>query len=156
MLGLEDFPFFTKCVGARNIKDAIRLREYEGYYKRLYNIVVIRDPFNMIASRIMQLRKQNFEVGDPPLAYDPSHYYHPIGLLSPIATWKIFAREYLRETEHLPEIIPWNYNRWFVDIDYRKSLSEALDLEFCDSGKDTLGTWGSSLMVIILTAKRVR
>jgi len=58
--------------------------------------------------------------------------------------WKTYAHEYLRSTQHLPEIIPWNYNRWFVDLEYRKSLSAALGLEFTDAGKEVVGRWGSS------------
>jgi len=124
MISFEDQPI---CAGpvAQDVDAIIARAGLTGQYKRLINLIAIRDPFNLFASRI----KGRWSL-------DHAREYIPV--------WKTYAKECLGITNHLPNVLMWNYNKWFTDIEYRKKLASDLDLEFNDDGKEILGHWGSS------------
>ena len=90
---------------------------FVGASRRRVDVLILRDPFNLFASRLRCLW----------------------GLLTPRTTvkvWKQHAREFLRETRYLRhEPVVISYNRWCVDRDYRRRIAEALGLAFTDAGR---------------------
>ncbi|NEO99038.1 MAG: hypothetical protein F6K58_10230 [Symploca sp. SIO2E9] len=91
---------------------------YWGKSDRRYDLLILRDPFNTLASRL----KNNFiEVKDPNQTF--------------IELWLSYAKEYLGETNHLKNNkVCINYNQWFLDVSYRKEITSNLKLEFSDAG----------------------
>jgi len=80
-------------------------------------IVVLRDPFNLLASR-----------------YELVRLGHKMDLGDVVRLWKVYAREFLGETSHVPGAVFVSFNEWFSDERYRRELSERLGLEFSDAG----------------------
>lgn len=76
-----------------------------------FNMVVLRDPYNWLAS---SLKKDIFKNKIP----------------LKMSLWKQQAREVLRETSLLPNMIPILYNNWVRDIDYRRSVLSGMDLDY--------------------------
>jgi hypothetical protein len=85
---------------------------------KIFNILVLRDPFNMLASRW-------YKPGPVPQLIDNSEI---------LDIWEIYAEEYLGLTNFLNYKLAINYNLWFSSIDYRKQLSANLGLDFTDAG----------------------
>ena len=91
---------------------------YLGKSAARYDVLIIRDPFNLIASRfkkdMVKIKFNNCNLVD---------------------LWIAYAREYLGETNNLSnQKICINYNRWFQDIDYRQQLAKQLNFTFSDAG----------------------
>lgn len=91
---------------------------YLGKSLERYDVLILRDPFNLLASRLksnftkVKARNQTFT-----------------------ELWISYAKEFLGETEYLKHNkICINYNRWFQDIDYRKQLASQLKSKFSDKG----------------------
>ncbi|WP_017318644.1 hypothetical protein [Mastigocladopsis repens] len=113
--GVLDFNI-TRLVDGR---DVIWERQRTiGESLRLFNILVLRDPFNMLVSRW-------YKAGPVPKLIDDSEI---------LDTWEIYAEEYLGITNFLTSKIAVNYNLWFSSIDYRKQLSAQFGLSFTDAG----------------------
>lgn len=91
---------------------------YMGKSGERYDVLIIRDPFNLIASRF----KSGFiDVKTPNR--------------TAIDLWIAYAQEYLGETNYLKyNKICVNYNQWTMDVEYRKSIAQQLGLEFSDAG----------------------
>jgi len=75
------------------------------------SMLVIRDPFNLMASRAAKNQAHLIEVSR--MAMD---------------RWKQHAREALGETSFLRNKVVVNYNRWFSENDYRRELESQLGL----------------------------
>lgn len=91
---------------------------YLGKSANRYDLLILRDPFNLFASR---LKKNYIEVQNPQ------------GNM--VDLWLEYAKEYLGETNYLKHNkICLNYNFWVKDIDYRKQISAQLNLDFSDAG----------------------
>lgn len=87
-----------------------------GPSKRRVRLLILRDPFNLFASRL--------KMG---------------AALSPHISrrmWKQHAREALGETRKVRDKVVVLYNRWAVDRDYRKDVAGQLGLRFTDAGAD--------------------
>ena len=91
---------------------------YLGKSSTRYDLLILRDPFNLLASR---LKKDYLEVkGDNQTV---------------ISLWIAYAKEYLGETNFLiNNKVCVNYNQWFVDVNYRQQLAEQLNCQFSDAG----------------------
>ncbi|MBW3596641.1 MAG: hypothetical protein KY475_05135 [Planctomycetes bacterium] len=92
------------------------------------DILVLRDPFNLFASRI------KYGIGEVP----PRRA---------MQIWKQHARQFLGERRPLPRTpVRISYNHWFQDRKYRRSVAQELGLHFTDASfevvPDTAG--GSS------------
>jgi hypothetical protein len=85
---------------------------------KIFNILILRDPFNMLVSRW-------HKPGVVPKLIDDSEI---------LDTWEIYAEEYSGITNFLTSKIPVNYNLWFSSLDYRKQLSAQFELSFTDAG----------------------
>ncbi|MEX2574938.1 MAG: hypothetical protein WD317_11600 [Balneolaceae bacterium] len=90
----------------------------------LKTLLILRDPFNLFASRI----KSNLLLG---------HYTYgtkPISLLALKRIYKQHAREFLGEKKNLKNRVPVNFNSWATNKTYRRSIMEQLDVPFSDKG----------------------
>lgn len=92
--------------------------------RKVYNVIVIRDPFNLFASRFVKRLKRQRQS------------------LPPVKLWKHYAYEYLGITNYIPNKILINYNLWFSNIKYRKRLSKKFGVKFTDKGKDKVPRHG--------------
>ena len=91
-----------------------------GEARTRYTLLVLRDPFNLLASR---------RAKPVPL----STYPEPASLLD---MWEAYALEYLGETCHLGKLVRVNYTRWVKHQEYRRRLSESIGLQFTDRGRE--------------------
>ncbi len=108
-----------------------------GRSKIRQDILLMRDPFNLIASR---LKRDDDKVENRYSFRDDSERKIIIGL------WKQYAREFLGLSNHLlQDKICISYNKWFLDRDYREKIASRLGIEFSDSGMETVtGVGGGS------------
>ena len=99
---------------------------YLGLSAKRYDVLIIRDPFNLFASRF----KNNFrEV--------------KISGKTDIELWIEYAKEYLEETNYLKHNkLCINYNQWFQDRSYRQNLLDRLGIYCLNPGLSQVGNWG--------------
>ena len=91
--------------------------EWVGASRRRVDLLLLRDPFNLFASRISGSLRNGASV-------------------TAFRIWKQHAREFLGKRRHLRgDRVLVNYNRWVQDPAYRRNVAEALDLEFSDAGR---------------------
>ncbi len=100
-----------------------------GRAKRFNYVLLLRDPFNMVASLINW-----HDEGTPTLT--AKNMGRPIGI------WKQHAREYLGQTRILPRRVVISFNRWFVNREYRRQFSDALGLKFSDAALNQVSHQG--------------
>ncbi|AFZ34441.1 hypothetical protein Sta7437_0854 [Stanieria cyanosphaera PCC 7437] len=99
---------------------------YLGKTNKRYDVLIIRDPFNLFASRI----KNNF------LATKSK-------TKTSIELWLDYAREFLNETNYLQHNkVCINYNLWVQNKDYRQEIAKQLDINFTDAGIDNVSGCG--------------
>lgn len=135
--GLSKFNLFVSLED-KWTKDAFKAYDPEkfGEAKLKFNLLILRDPYNMLASRWVwkdefgSLFRENLE--------------HRKMI---IEMWKDHARIFLNWQKNEEEVdgernIPVNYNRWFTDKDYREKLAQRLDLKFTDAGKEDISIYG--------------
>ena len=84
-------------------------------YESRTDILILRDPFNHLASR-----------------YKAGFFQTKSSLYNCADLWLILAREYAGHTNFCKNKIQINYNRWTTDIDYRKRLSAIFGTIFSD------------------------
>lgn len=111
------------------LKDKPLLEDKEaklGKSGREYNLLLIRDPFNLMASRYEKHKIDSRMEATP----------------KTLNLWKVYAKEYLGQTNYLKHKAIINFNQWFTDIEYRKNLSKQLDLNFSDKGLDIIPETG--------------
>lgn len=98
-----------------------------GASRQRRRVVVLRDPFNLLASR------RAGAVGLPPR--------------TALRVWKQHARAFLGDTPHGrgDDFVAISYNRWTADRAYRCAIAETLGLAFTDAGRDAVsGCHGGS------------
>ena len=99
---------------------------YLGKAQQRYDLLIIRDPLNSLASRL----KNNFL----PVKSKKHNF---------IDLWIDYAKEYLGETNYLKHNkVCVNYNRWTSDRHYRQNLAQQLQIEFTDAGIDMVHSCG--------------
>lgn len=99
---------------------------YVGESRQIINLLILRDPFNHLASTI------RFCGGD--LA--EQSYDHAVML------WKHYAREVLGMTSYLPNKICISYNKWFSSRNYRDEVASWFGLKNRDSGLNAVSPNG--------------
>jgi hypothetical protein len=88
-----------------------------GPSRRRVDVLLLRDPFNLFASRI-----------NGAVSHAASQTAFRI--------WKQHAREYLGLRRHLgKDRVLVSYNRWVRDVRYRAEVAHALELPFTDAGR---------------------
>ena len=101
---------------------------YLGKSQTCFNVLVLRDPFNFFSCRIQWL-KGDYK-GKIPLNSQEN-------IAKLIDLWKMYAKEYLCQTSYLsPNKVVINFNKWFLDKNYRIELAKILLLKFTDAGID--------------------
>lgn len=105
------------------------------------NILILRDPANLFASRIRNAsrRKQCKPRKPHNLAYPAELDDAMKGVLE---LWKVYAREFLGETDILPNRIGVYYNAWFTDQEYRYAICRKLNVGGADAGFATVSNYG--------------
>ncbi|MEM1169856.1 MAG: hypothetical protein AAGJ08_12450 [Cyanobacteria bacterium P01_H01_bin.35] len=96
-----------------------------------YDLLILRDPFNLLASRLKTSSKVS----------------HFLSVNSQNKTmvdlWLDYGKEYLGQTNYLKHNkICINYNQWFADIEYRRQIADKLQMEFSDAGIDQVNSFG--------------
>lgn len=99
------------------------------------DILILRDPFNLLASKL----KWAYGVVDRP----SKPTLEDVRLARDL--WKIYAREFLDKTRHLRNRICISYNQWFADKKYRDQLAASLGFENRDLGVKEVAKWGPTL-----------
>ena len=101
---------------------------YVGKSIERYDVLIIRDPFNLFASRMKGNKpRENARTFDFMKVYSRR--------LNLPEMWVTYAKECLGETNYLKnKKIAINYNLWFSSLEYRKSISGQLGLDFSDEG----------------------
>lgn len=101
---------------------------YLGQSSERFDVIVIRDPFNLFASRLQgnkpRANARNFDLMN---VYSRHHNLPEL--------WVTYAKECLNETTFLRHNkVVINYNQWFSDCDYRQQIADLLGLTFSDAG----------------------
>lgn len=86
-----------------------------GGIKADYNVIVLRDPYNWLASAMAMNKKY-------------SKIYAPLD----IDLWIEHAKYFVSENES-PNLILIKYNQWIVDVEYRKEILLKMGLKYDDS-----------------------
>lgn len=94
------------------------LNQQEVKVENRYNILILRDPFNLMASRIKSGYTTTWRTPR----------------LNQVDLWVLYAKEFTGETNLLPNKVCINYNRWVLDKAYRKEIAAILGLTFTDGG----------------------
>jgi hypothetical protein len=101
--------------------------------KDIINVLILRDPFNMFASRYArETGRKNLATGEKQHEDIARCFWSPLGgwtSQQALECWKDHAKEIMRPT-NMNLII--NYNSWATDEDYRKQISEFFEVEFND------------------------
>ncbi|MEL6553963.1 MAG: hypothetical protein AAFQ63_10955 [Cyanobacteria bacterium J06621_11] len=101
---------------------------YLGQSAKRHDIIIMRDPFNLFASRFKGNRRRAKARN-----FDLMSVYSKTRNLPEL--WVSYAKECLGETNLLPHNKTCiSYNQWFTDVAYRKSIAEKLNIEFSDAG----------------------
>lgn len=99
---------------------------YLGQSEKRFDILIMRDPFNFLASR---LKSQMVDVKPKSLTV--------------VELWIQYAREFLNETTYLKHNkICINYNLWFTNLAYRQKLADRLGTNFTDAGIERVVSLG--------------
>jgi hypothetical protein len=95
-----------------------------GPSQRQFDILILRDPFNLFASRT---QSGFYDAAEPPRKL--------VTLKTAIRIWKQHAKTFLGDRRYLRRRrIPISYNRWTQDPAYRREIAETLGLAFTDAG----------------------
>ena len=98
-----------------------------------WNVLILRDPRNLFASRIHR-------------AWKVEHPAYPREMndqmIRVIETWKEHAREFLGDTSVLSRRVGIYFNLWFNNENYRREVSARLELPFSDRGKEEVTAYG--------------
>lgn len=98
---------------------------YVGPSGRRREALILRDPFNLFASRSVA-------------------QYALITERTSLRIWKQHAREFLGRRRYLPaDRLAISYNRWVLERDYRRRIAAELGLTFTDTGVDHVPRTGS-------------
>ncbi len=123
--------FSAKDLLVHSYEDTFLARVYNGAFesqhdalvgptRRRVDVLVLRDPFNLFASRRALAAS-------------------PVTPRAALRVWKQHAREFLGERGYLRhDRLTISYNRWVCDRAYRAGLAARLGLGFSDSGIDAV------------------
>lgn len=108
-------------------------RKKVGPSKEEFNILFLRDPFNLLASLIRKAEQLKLVYWKTDFGYLCDKNYM---LFSDL--WKLYAKEFLGETNLLEvcgrKKVCISYNRWFLDKEYRRSIAKEIGFVFTDEG----------------------
>jgi len=123
------------------------LRGFEklGFSNRFTHIVFVnRDPYNLFASSLarkkgLSLVDKTFSPSQKNIKYTPYH----CGTMTRQDMFVQYTKQCLGEIDLIGEpIIDINYNKWFVDKDYRMGICDKLGMNYNDEGLDYVSPRG--------------
>ncbi|MCB1243828.1 MAG: glycosyltransferase family 9 protein [Verrucomicrobiales bacterium] len=131
MIGFEDTTLEI-------VRDWPTIEPITGAWTRKRRVLILRDPFNLFASRLHLARQR------PHVKLSQGLFQRGAeGTRRLLDLWKTHAREFLGHTHVLgEETIRINYNRWNTEVGYRKTVSEQLGRPFHDREKETVPPFG--------------
>jgi hypothetical protein len=103
-----------------------------GHYDIYTDIFVLRDPYNLFASRARHYEKGTAHRSD--LCVHKRDDFDRLVFL-----WKDFAYKFLNPQSGEVGIY---YDKWYDNDHYRRRICESLGVEFNDKGKDLISGWG--------------
>lgn len=99
---------------------------------RDFQILILRDPYNFLASRIAWPDAQG-------LRFREDEAYRT----AIINNWKEHAQRFLQAQENPQSgVIPVSFNHWFTNVHYRQNLAGRLQLTFSDRAMNTVTPFG--------------
>lgn len=146
--GKEGIEILRREAKGDFIKKDLLIYSLEGYHPRLmakktiqrrhamyfgnslekFDIIILRDPYNLLASRL-----KNKNVGLKTRSY----------LTTFADLWVAYAREFLDETNFSPyHKVAINYNKWAQEKAYRQQLADKLIIPFSDAGFHEITNFG--------------
>ncbi|MDX9750663.1 MAG: hypothetical protein RBT71_06245 [Flavobacteriales bacterium] len=109
--------------------------EWFGERRQVHHVLILRDPFNLFASRYVWKRDRGLR-----FRTDAAHRAQLVDL------WKTHARTFLEWRERTAdEGSMWHvldYNRWVTDLAYRRRMGEALGSTRPDAVIEEVGNFG--------------
>ena len=109
-----------------------------GSSAELRDVLLLRDPFNTVASRLLLMRNHP---GNP--FVESLLLLGDDGVQQLTQRWKFLAHEFLGTTCHLQNRkILINYNQWLVDHHYRLSLCETLGVPLREECREAVPEYG--------------
>ena len=103
-----------------------------GHYDVYMDIFVLRDPYNLFASRA-----RHYDSGTAHRSDLCVHKRSDFDRL--VFLWKDFASKLLNPQHGEVGIF---YDKWYGNDCYRRKICESLGVEFNDKGKDLISSWG--------------
>lgn len=104
----------------------LQIRPFQNIPCTVRNILILRDPHNLLSSRI---RKSSLKNNPEVYPKDTGPFMQRV-----LQLWKSHAREYLGITNFLDSKVCIYFNSWFSNINYRRHISRQLDFKFTDRG----------------------
>jgi hypothetical protein len=98
------------------------------------DVLILRDPFNLLASRL-KWAYGRFDRPSKPTLED---------LRASVELWKVYAREFLGLTTYLSDRLAVGYNQWFSDRAYRDAVGQRFGFVNQDLGVSQVARWGPS------------
>lgn len=131
LYNFEDFDL-------RDLPETMTLEDegrWLGPSRRRVDVLILRDPFNLLASKL------KWAYGEVERPSKPT--------LDDVAAtrdlWKVHAREFLGKTDFLSGRVALSYNDWFRDRAYRDAMAGKLGLVNQDIGVEEVAKWGPSV-----------
>jgi hypothetical protein len=115
MFGLEDH--------------ALDFRPFANSFSSELNILILRSPANMFASRL-QRRGPTVSLSNEFIR------------TRSLNLWKSYASEFIGRNSVLTNKVCICYDLWFICKEYRQNLAERLGVPFSDAGRDRLAVYG--------------
>lgn len=103
-----------------------------------YHVLILRDPFNWMASRMKARRSGRGFIG----SFNCNRPCKKLSDAGAMDIWVQHAREFLGHASRLPNKICISFNRWYVDYSYRRRLAEQMCLPFRDDGREQKSRFG--------------
>lgn len=126
MVSLEDF----NAVADGRLGSLTRVADH--------NVIILRDPLNLFASRIAGLGPERGTfLGDGEFDEERRHEAERAvvaGMPTHIGTYMNNWREFTGVTNFLSNKVAISYNRWVSEEDHRRGIIEGMGLPFSDSG----------------------
>lgn len=131
----------------------IQNRDLVGESKSRYNILILRDVFNWLASILMTKEEVRPKLDLYPeyntlgrkdwarhASIIPERNYHATNKEC-LEFWKCYAEEFLGRTNYLKDKkICVSFNQWFLNEDYRIKIADLLNLKYSDFSLDYAGS----------------
>lgn len=120
---------FIEDVFCSNKFEASHDRWVGGCDERI-DMIILRDPYNLFASRLK--KEEDINANRYSLKKDGERE-------TVIKIWKSYAREMTGKTSLIKnKKVHVNYNKWFLEKEYRRGLAASLGIEFTDKGMDNV------------------